>query len=52
MVSDFTLGGLSSDTAKAGQLHAERTEVQRRHSPRGWFMLYHAYAAFNRMIGR
>lgn len=52
VVSDFTLGGLSSDPAKAGQLRAERTEVQRRHAPRGWFLVYHAWAAFNRSIGR
>lgn len=52
VVSDFTLGGLSSDEDKAGQLRAERTEVQRRHAPRGWFLLYQAWAAINRSIGR
>jgi glycosyltransferase involved in cell wall biosynthesis len=52
VVSDFTLGGLSSDVATTDQLLRERTEVQRRQAPRGWFLLYRAWATFNRLIGR
>ncbi len=52
VVSTFQLGGMSSDEHSAGRLYDERTEVQRRHAPRGLYVLYRVWTTFNRLMGR
>lgn len=51
-ISTFHTTGLSSDPARKQQAAAERKAIQHTFAPRGWYLLYHAWSAFNRMIGR
>lgn len=51
-ISVFDTTGLSSDPALKQRSAAERKAVQRIFAPRGWYLLYHAWAAFNCLIGR
>ena len=51
-ISVFDTTGLSSDPAGKRRSAAERKAIQRNFAPRGWYFLYHAWAAFNRLIGR
>lgn len=52
VISTFDTTGTSSDSARKQQSAAERKAIQRTFAPRAWYLLYHAWAAFNRMIGR
>jgi glycosyltransferase involved in cell wall biosynthesis len=52
IVSVFDVEGLSSDPAQKEAVARERKAVQARYAPKLWYWGYHAYAAFNRMIGR
>jgi glycosyltransferase involved in cell wall biosynthesis len=52
VISTFDTTGFSSDPARKQQWAAERKAIQRTFAPHGWYLLYHAWAAFNRLIGR
>jgi len=52
VISTFDTTGVSSDAKRTEQLRLERNDIQHRYAPRFWYVLYHAYATFNRMIGR
>lgn len=52
VVGVFDTGGISSDPRRKTQVAAERRAVQRRYAPFVWYLLYHGYAHFNRLIGR
>lgn len=51
-ICTFHTTGLSSDPGHSRQAARERRIAQRTFAPRFWYLLYHAYAAFNRLIGR
>lgn len=48
----FDLQGTSSRAGNEATRDRERKEIQRRLAPRFWYLLYHGWAAFNKMIGR
>lgn len=52
VVSVFDTQGISSDPEQKQLVATERKAIQRRYAPRFWYLLYHAYAALNRTIGR
>jgi hypothetical protein len=52
VISAFDLGGLSSRVDQRAGSAQERKDIQRRYAPYCWYVIYHTYAAFNRMIGR
>ncbi|MBK6342156.1 MAG: glycosyltransferase [Flavobacteriales bacterium] len=52
VVGVFDTRGLSSRTDQVERFAWERKDIQRRFAPRFWYMAYHGWAAFNRMIGR
>ncbi|MCB9169456.1 MAG: glycosyltransferase [Flavobacteriales bacterium] len=52
VISTFDTEGLSSHPEQKQRVAKERKAIQARFAPRFWFMAYHAYAAFNRSIGR
>lgn len=52
ILSVFDTGGISSKPEQRERVAQERKEIQRLYGPRFWYLLYHGYAAFNRIIGR
>lgn len=52
VVGVFDLGGISSAKANKGEVAKERRSIQLRYAPRAWYLLYHTYAAINRILGR
>ncbi len=52
VVSIFDTRGVSSAPLRKEQAAAERKAIQRTFAPRFWYWSYHAYATFNRLIGR
>jgi len=52
VICAFDLGGLSSSPSRKRESAQERKNIQRRYAPRFWYLVYHAYAALNRLIGR
>lgn len=51
-VCAFDMEGLSSRPDQKEASAGERKDIQRRYAPAFWYRVYHAYAAFNRLIGR
>ncbi|MFN3875523.1 MAG: glycosyltransferase family 2 protein [Flavobacteriales bacterium] len=51
-VSIFDTRGLSSRPGQMAHVAAERKAIQRLYAPFPWYAAYHAWAAFNRLIGR